>query len=272
LQSLSILNRGGHSSNRFGGKSLGICAMMEVGMIGQIAMRRVWLGLVALVLCWSLGVGSAIADAGYQTQDPSRDGIGKVYMGREIAQVMGHQGAAWLERSSRGLEERPDQALGLLDLQPDAVVADIGAGTGYFTFRMAPQVARVYAVDVQPEMLEIMDEIQREKGITNVERILGEPQDPHLPPGAIDLVLLVDAYHEFDFPREMMQGIVAGLKPGGRVALLEYKGENPLVPIKKLHKMTERQVRRELAAVGLEFVENRKGLPQQHLLVFQRVD
>jgi SAM-dependent methyltransferase len=115
-----------------------------------------------------------------------------------------------------------------------------------------------------------MGEIQREKGITNVERILGEPQDPHLPKGVIDLVLLVDAYHEFDFPREMMQGIVAGLKPGGRVALLEYKGENPLVPIKKLHKMTERQVRRELAAVGLEFVENRKGLPQQHLLVFQR--
>jgi ubiquinone/menaquinone biosynthesis C-methylase UbiE len=200
-------------------------------------MRRVWAGLLALVLCWVGGIGGAIA-ADYQVQAASRDGIGKVYMGREIAQVMGHQGAAWLERSSRGLEERPDQAIGLLDLQTEDVVADIGAGTGYFTFRMAPQVAQVYAVDVQPEMLEILGEIQQEKSIGNVKRILGEPQDPHLPEGAIDLALLVDAYHEFDFPREMMQGLVKSLKPNGRVALLEYKGENPLVPIKRLHKMT----------------------------------
>ncbi|NJN48936.1 MAG: class I SAM-dependent methyltransferase [Alkalinema sp. RL_2_19] len=191
-------------------------------------------------------------------------------MGREIAQVMGHRGADWLERSSRGLEERPQQAIDLLALQPTDTVADIGAGTGYFSFRMAPQVAQVYAVDVQPEMLEIMELIQSEKWITNVDRILGTPTSPNLPANTIDLALMVDAYHEFDYPREMMQGIFTALKPGGRVALLEYKGENPLIPIKKLHKMTQTQVRRELEAIGLQFIENKRGLPQQHLLIFQK--
>lgn len=200
----------------------------------------------------------------------SRDGIGKIYMGREIAQVMGHQGAAWLERSSRGLAERPQQAIAMLELQPTDTVADIGAGTGYFTFRMAAQVAQVYAVDMQPEMLEIMASIQSERRVKNVVRVLGDPQDPHLPPNTIDLALMADAYHEFDHPQEMMRAIVAALKPGGRVALLEYKAENPLIPIKRLHKMTQRQVRRELAAVGLEFVQNQSGLPQQHLLIFRK--
>ncbi|WP_264325667.1 class I SAM-dependent methyltransferase [Romeriopsis navalis] len=198
------------------------------------------------------------------------DGIGKIYMGREIAQVMGHQGAAWLERSARGLEERPQQAIDLLDLQPSDTVADIGAGTGYFAFRMAPQVKQVYAVDVQPEMLDIMAEIQSEKHIENVDRVLGANQNPNLTADTIDLALMVDAYHEFDYPKEMMQGLVTALKPGGRVALLEYKGENPLIPIKKLHKMTQRQVRHELEAVGLEFIENKQDLPQQHLLIFRK--
>jgi ubiquinone/menaquinone biosynthesis C-methylase UbiE len=229
------------------------------------------LGLVlAIGLSW---ISPAWADGNdYATKThPDPDGIGKVYMQREIAQVMGHQGASWLERSTRILEERPQKAIDLLDLKATDAIADIGAGTGYFTFRMAKQVAKVYAVDVQPKMLAMMAKRQSENGIDNVERILGEPQDPHLPEGTIDLALMVDAYHEFDFPREMMQGIVRGLKPGGRVALLEYKAENPLVMIKPLHKMTQGQVRRELEAVGLEFVENRQGLPQQHLLIFRKV-
>lgn len=232
-----------------------------------------WLRLVvALSMLMLLWVSSAIADEiTYQIKSrPAADGIGKVYMEREIAQVMGHQGAAWLERSSRGLEERPRQAIDLLNLQPTDVVADIGAGTGYFTFRIAPQVARVYAVDVQPEMLDIMESIQSARSINNVNRILGQPDNPKLPSDSIDLALMVDAYHEFDFPQEMMQGIFAALRPGGRVALLEYKGENPLILIKKLHKMTQAQVRRELEAVGLEFVENKRGLPQQHLLIFRK--
>jgi ubiquinone/menaquinone biosynthesis C-methylase UbiE len=231
--------------------------------------------LVGLVLAIGLSWGSAIeplsADDFYAVKsNPDRDGIGKVYMQREIAQVMGHQGASWLERSTRVLEERPEKAIELLGLKKTDTIADIGAGTGYFTFRMAPQVAKVYAVDVQPEMLEMMATKQVANGIDNVEGILGKPQDPNLPEGTIDLALMVDAYHEFDYPREMMQGIVRGLKPGGRVALLEYKAENPLVLIKPLHKMTQGQVRRELEAVGLEFVENRRGLPQQHLLIFRK--
>jgi SAM-dependent methyltransferase len=234
--------------------------------------QRWIVGLVlAIVLSWGQPAGADAADYATKTH-PDPDGIGKVYMQREIAQVMGHQGAGWLERSGRGLEEQPQKAIDLLGLKKTDTIADIGAGTGYFTLRIAPQVAQVYAVDVQPEMLEIIAAKQAEQGIENVERVLGADSDPHLPTETIDLALLVDAYHEFAYPREMMQGIVQGLKPGGRVALLEYKGENPLVMIKPLHKMTQGQVRRELAAVGLEFVENRRGLPQQHLLIFRKAD
>jgi ubiquinone/menaquinone biosynthesis C-methylase UbiE len=227
---------------------------------------------VVLAIGWSLmlAIAPVWADDYTLKANPDRDGTGKVYMQREIAQVMGHQGAGWLERSTRVLEERPEKAIDLLGLKKTDTIADIGAGTGYFTFRIAHQVAKVYAVDVQPEMLAMMAKRQSENGIDNIERILGEPQDPHLPEGTIDLVLMADAYHEFEFPREMMQGIVRALKPGGRVAQLEYKTENPLVLIKPLHKMTQGQVRRELESVGLEFVENRRGLPQQHLLIFRK--
>jgi SAM-dependent methyltransferase len=238
--------------------------------MSAMRINRWIVGLVlAIALSWSHGAWADDADYATKTH-PDRDGIGKVYMQREIAQVMGHQGAGWLERSGRGLEEQPQKAINLLGLKATDTIADIGAGTGYFTFRMAKQVAKVYAVDVQPEMLEMMAAKQLADGIENVERILGEPQDPHLPEGTIELALMVDAYHEFDYPREMMQGIVRGLKPGGRVALLEYKAENPLVMIKPLHKMTQGQVKRELESVGLEFVENRRGLPQQHLLIFRK--
>jgi ubiquinone/menaquinone biosynthesis C-methylase UbiE len=229
--------------------------------------------VVSLMFVIGVGLAGAIAPAGaddYTTKNPASDGIGKIYMQREIAQVMGHQGADWLDRTGRNLEDRPQKAIELLGLKPTDTIADIGAGTGYFTFRVAKQVAKVYAVDVQPEMLALMAAKQSNNGIDNVERILGEPQDPHLPKGAIDLVFMADAYHEFEFPREMMQGIVQGLKPGGRVAMLEYKTENPLVMIKPLHKMTQGQARRELESAGLEFVENRRGLPQQHLLIFRK--
>jgi ubiquinone/menaquinone biosynthesis C-methylase UbiE len=234
---------------------------------------RIGRWVVSLMFVIVLSLAGTIAPVGaddYTVKNPASDGIGKIYMQREIAQVMGHQGADWLERSGRNLEDRPQKAIELLGLKKTDTIADIGAGTGYFTFRIANQVAKVYAVDVQPEMLALMAKRQSENGVENVERILGEPQDPHLPEGAIDLVLMADAYHEFEFPREMMQGIVRGLKPGGRVAQLEYKTENPLVLIKPLHKMTQGQARRELESVGLEFVENRRGLPQQHLLIFRK--
>ena len=202
------------------------------------------------------------------------DGIGKFYLGREIAKVMGHEGAGWLERLSRSSGERPDLAIASLDFKPTDVVADIGAGTGYFSFRINPLVpeGKVLAVDVQPEMLEFIEFVNKEENITNVETILGEVDDPKLPEERVDLALMVDAYHEFEYPREMMLGIVKGLKPGGRVVLLEYRGENPLIAIKGLHKMTEKQVKKEMEAVGLVLVENKDILPQQHFLVFRKED
>lgn len=231
------------------------------------------LPLALLLTACSLAQGTVTTDGVYEYHSiHNGDGIGKFYMGREIAQVMGHQGAAWLERPSRTNEEQPDRAIAALHLQPTDVVADIGAGTGYFSFRISPLVpqGKVLAIDIQPEMIDILTFLKDENRADNVQPILGTPTDPHLPQESVDLALMVDAYHEFDAPREMMQGIVAGLKHGGRVALLEYRGENPLIPIKGLHKMTQRQVREEMAAVGLTWLETQEILPQQHLMIFQK--
>jgi ubiquinone/menaquinone biosynthesis C-methylase UbiE len=208
----------------------------------------------------------------YQHCPASSDGIGKMYMGREIAQVMGHQGADWLERPNREIEERPDVLVGQMGLKPADIVADIGAGTGYFSFRMAVKVpqGKVLAVDIQPEMLALLEKTAKDRGITNVEPVLGTIADPKLPAGAVDVALMVDAYHEFDHPREMMEGIVSALKPGGRVVLVEYRGEDPKVQIKPHHKMTEAQAVKEMAAVGLKHVETKEDLPLQHVMFFEK--
>ena len=175
------------------------------------------------------------------------EGIGKFYLGREIAKVMGHEGAGWLERPSRSYRENPQNAIEHLDLKSTDVVGDIGAGTGYFTFRISPLVpqGKVIAVDIQSEMLELINFVKNEENITNIETVLGDVDNPKLSPSTVDIALLVDAYHEFEYPREMMLGIVAALKPGGRVILLEYRGENPMIMIKGLHKMTEKQVKKK---------------------------
>ena len=208
----------------------------------------------------------------YSHKPPSRDGTGKVYMGRELAQIVGHAAVSWLERSEREREEAPATVIRNMDLKPDDVVADIGAGSGYFTFRIAPAVpgGKVLAVDVQQPMLDFIEKRKLETGIPNVETILGRPDDARLPAGAVDAVLMVDSYHEFSHPREMMLSIVAALKPGGRVILLEYRGEDPTVAIKPLHKMTQRQAIREMRAVGLEHVETRGFLPSQHFMIFRK--
>ena len=200
------------------------------------------------------------------------DGIGKYYMKREIAQVMGHQGMMWLERPNRAIEELPQQTVQELELNPDDVVADIGAGTGYFSFRIAEAIpeGKVYAVDIQPEMLDVIAGRQAENKISNVETILGAEDNPLLPDNSIDLAFMVDTYHEFAYPREMMEGIIKALKPGGRVVLLEYRQENPLIPIKPLHKMTQKQVKKELNAVGLQWQQTKEFLPEQHFLVFTK--
>ncbi|MGB3237318.1 MAG: class I SAM-dependent methyltransferase [Geitlerinemataceae cyanobacterium] len=203
----------------------------------------------------------------------SPDGIGKFYLDREIAKVMGHQEMLWLERPNRNQDEQPEMAISALNLQPTDVVADIGAGTGYFSFRMASRVpqGKVFAVDVQPEMLDAIEFLKTENKIANVETVLGSETDPKLPESSIDLALMVDAYHEFASPREMMQGILTALKPGGRVVLVEYRRENPLIPIKGLHKMTQRQAKKEMKFVGLKWVETQEVLPSQHLMVFQKL-
>jgi ubiquinone/menaquinone biosynthesis C-methylase UbiE len=208
----------------------------------------------------------------YKSTPPSQDGIGKVYLGREIARTMGHEGAAWLDRPSRILQERPNAAIDALQLQPTDVVADIGAGSGYFATRLAFRVSegRVLAVDVQPEMLDLLQQKLTDQHLENVELVLGQPDSPNLAPDSIDLAIMVDAYHEFAYPYEMMQGIVTALRPGGRVVLAEYRAENPLIMIKRLHKMSEAQVKREMAVVGLEWLKTEEILPQQHLLFFRK--
>jgi transglutaminase-like putative cysteine protease/ubiquinone/menaquinone biosynthesis C-methylase UbiE len=208
----------------------------------------------------------------YETRPASRDGIGKFYMGREIAHVMGHQGADWLERPEREREEGTNLLIDNMDLKPADVVADIGAGTGYMSFRMAKKVpdGKVLAVDIQQEMLDLLSAKSKELGVKNVEPVLGRIDDPKLPAGSVDAALFVDAYHEFSHPREMMEAVVRALKPGGRVVLVEYRAEDPNVPIKSLHKMTEAQAKREMAAVGLAHVETKHMLPWQHLMIFRK--
>ena len=166
----------------------------------------------------------------------------------------------------------PDRVVGALDLSPSDVVADIGAGTGYFTFRLARKVprGRVLAVDIQPEMLELIRARAERSGADHVETVLGTPRDPNLPGGTVDLALMVDAYHEFSHPREMMEHIVEALEPGGRVVLVEYRGEDPTLPVGRLHRMTEDQARREMEAVGLRWRETKDILPQQHLMIFEK--
>jgi ubiquinone/menaquinone biosynthesis C-methylase UbiE len=203
-----------------------------------------------------------------------RDGIGKAYFGREIAQVMGHQAAAWLERPERQEEERTDLLLSALRLKTGETVADVGAGTGYFSWRMAQRVGetgKIYAVEIQQEMLDLLMGNMRKRGVDGrVVPILGTTQDPKLPAESLDTILLVDVYHEFDFPYEMTQGMLRALKPGGRLVLVEYRGEDRYVPIKPLHKMTVDQVKKEMSAHALTFERTITALPWQHILVFRK--
>jgi ubiquinone/menaquinone biosynthesis C-methylase UbiE len=215
------------------------------------------------------------AEARYETRArASRDGIGKIYFGREIAQVMGHQGAAWLERPEREQEERTDLLVTALALKPGEIVADIGAGSGYFSWRMAQKVGergKVYAVEIQQEMIDILQVNMKKRGVgAIVQPVLGTVQDPKLPADSVDTIILVDVYHEFDFPFEMTRAMIQALKPGGRLVLVEYRGEDPAVPIKPLHKMTVAQVRKEMTMHPVAFEQTIATLPRQPIIVFRR--
>ena len=208
----------------------------------------------------------------YGSCPPSRDGIGKTFMGREISQVMGHPGIGWLERTEREKEEAPSKAIALLGLAPDAVLADIGAGSGYYSFRISRLLpkGKVVAVDIQPEMLAFLKAEAAKLGVKNVQPHLGAVDDVRLPPASLDAALMVDAYHEFDHPAEMLASLRAALRPTGRIYLLEFRAEDENVPIKPHHKMTEAQARKEFEACGFRFVTNKPDLPWQHLLIFEK--
>jgi ubiquinone/menaquinone biosynthesis C-methylase UbiE len=192
---------------------------------------------------------------------------------RRIAQVMGAGGASWLVRPEREADEHPDEALDLLKIPKGAVVADIGAGVGYFTWRLAERVGPsgvVYGEDIQPQMIELLNKNMRERKIANVRAVLGAIDDPKLPKESLDLVLLVDVYHEFSEPEKMLDRIRESLKPGGRLVLLEYRAEDPAVPIRPEHKMTVKLVRDEVQPEGFRFDQAIEKLPQQHIIVFRR--
>jgi SAM-dependent methyltransferase len=192
--------------------------------------------------------------------------------GRRIAAVMGYEGADWLERPERDAEEQPSKAIKALEVGPGQVVADVGAGSGYYTVRLAEAVGpdgRVFATDIQPEMLSLLRDRAARNRLDNVELVLGAEDDPRLPPGAFDLVLMVDVYHEFGRPQAMLQHLRRALKPDGRLVLIEYRKESRWVPIREEHKMSVAEARMELEAEGYRFDRVIDVLPWQHILVFR---
>jgi len=213
--------------------------------------------ILLILLCWQLPLVAAESN--------------KTYKGRVIAPVMSATGADWLTRQDREQFEQPDRVLDALNVREGMTVADVGAGVGYFSLRLARRVGssgRVLAVDIQREMLNLLKENAARENLLNINLILGTPMNSHLPENSTDLALLVDVYHEFEYPEEMIKGIRNSLKPDGRLVLVEYRGEDPQVPIKPEHKMTVRQVLYEIQPMGFRLKEKLDFLPWQHILIF----
>jgi len=247
------------------------------GFAGRFVLAALLLPISAALGC-ATSQRTAVASASgprYEHIPITRDGIGKRYMGREIASVMGYQGASWLERTEREEEERTDLLLAALDLRPGMVVADIGAGTGYLTRRMAPAImpgGKAVAVDVQPEMVSMLEAMVRRTGLAQIHPVLGAEDDARLPEASVDLGIMVDVYHELAYPYEMLASITRALRPGGRLVFVEYREEDPKVPIKAVHKMSEAQVKREAAEHPLEWIRTVGTLPWQHMVIFRKRD
>jgi len=211
-------------------------------------------------------------DSTYIFAKRSSDGIGKYYLGREISFIMGAEGAAWLERNNRQQEENTKLAIEKMQLTPQSVVADIGAGTGYYTFAIARKIphGKVFAVEIQNEMIKYLMDKKSSKGIKNVEVIKGTDQSPNLPENSIDLAIMVDVYHELEFPHEMLQAIKKSLNKDGKILLLEFKAEDDAIAIKPHHKMTIKQANKEMAANGFKLLYDGEFLPIQHFLLYNK--
>jgi predicted methyltransferase len=247
------------SAHRFGDASV---AARHRGRVTRAASPGKRLDLAALALALALALGAATMPGTQGTHPVS---------GRVIAGVMGADGADWLERPERLQEEEPDRALNAIGISPGARVADVGAGSGYFTVRLARRVGRqgkVYAVDIQREMLARLDRRVKAEQLTNVELVLGKEDDPGLPPSSVDLILMVDVYHELSRPQEMLRRMRAALAPAGRLVLIEYRKEDPTVPIRYEHKMSVKEARQELEAEGFTLARQSDVLPRQHILIF----
>lgn len=237
---------------------------------------------IAVLIGLSLGLNtscqaqqkSKTGDSPYTYKTATMDGIGKVYMGREISFVMGFQGKDWLERRSREQEESVSLAIENLPVDAGSVVADLGAGSGYYTFRIPPKVpeGKVYAVEIQDEAIQYLQNRSKELGFDYVVPVKGSETSPNLPENSIDLVIMVDVYHELAYPVEMLAAIRKSLKADGKLLLIEYRGEDPEVAIKPLHKMTVKQVEKELSANGFKLVQNGQFMKIQHFLVFGKAE
>ena len=244
--------------------------------LARLILLALPLTVLALPACTETGYDQPESDttAVYE-ESPSQqtDGTGRFYLGREIAKLTGgERDTAWLERPTRETSELPGRLVRALELEPSDVVADIGAGTGYFTFRLSEAVpeGKVFAVDVQPDMLAIIQERMAQEEAYNVETVLGTEKTPNLPDTSVDVALIVDSYHEFTYPREMMEHVAQSLRPGGRLVLVAYRGEDPTLPVGPLRKITQAQARKEMETVGLRWRETKAILPQHHFMVFEK--
>jgi precorrin-6B methylase 2 len=235
-------------------------------------MAQIYLRAIGALLCFARLYSAVCAEP---AADPTAPPSPKGYMGREIAVTMHYLGADWLTRESRGREEECGTLLKALRLKPGMTVCDMGCGNGFYTLELAKLVGksgRVYAVDIQQEMLHLLDERAKRASIGNIQPVLGSAIDPRLPERSQDLILMVDVYHEFSHPEQMLRALGKALKPGGRIALVEFRLEDPKVPIKLLHKMSKKQILKEFLPNGYQVKEQFDELPWQHLIFFELAD
>ncbi len=245
-------------------------------------MKRIVINtFIFLLVCSAQGITAQrkvaqkpATDSVYAYRAATSGGIGKYYFGREIAHVMGSSNSGWLDRDSRPQEEHTQLAIDKIELPLTGVIADIGAGTGYYTFKLSPKVpkGKVYAVEIQDEMLAALNARKKKLNNTNVEVIKGSTISPNLPANSIDLAIMVDVYHELEYPVEVLQSIRKSLKKDGQLLLIEYKGEDPKVAIRPLHKTTIAQLNKELGANGFKLDYEGKFMPIQHFLLFKKKD